>query len=237
VGTIVALGLAAAIYPQLLAVVVVILTRPNPKRLLLACYVGSVCLGVGCAAAVLVAFRNRDHVFGSTSHRLGPASYLILGAVALLFAAFAATKRGRELLGGDRAAARADARERRQARHSVRRAKQRAEQALEQGSFVAAAVIGAILGLPGPFDLLAFGHMARGGYSTVALVVPVAVFIFLKFLLIEIPIAGYTIAPDGTAARVDRFSAWMKANKIAVIATVVAVIGVVLVSRGVSRLG
>ena len=30
---ILALGLGAAVYPQLLAIVVVILTRPNPKRL------------------------------------------------------------------------------------------------------------------------------------------------------------------------------------------------------------
>jgi hypothetical protein len=234
VGTIVALGLAAAIYPQLLAVVVVILTRPHPRRLLLACYFAGVCVGVGCAAVVLVAFRNRDHVFGSTSHALGSATYLILGAIALLFAAFAATSRGRELLGGDRARADADSSERPRSRRSVRQAKQRAEQALEQGSVVAAAVVGAILGLPGPFDLVAFGHMATDDYATVTLVVPVAVFLFLKFLLIEIPIAGYAIAPGTTAACVERFSAWMRANKVAVIAAVVALIGFALIGRGIT---
>ena len=36
--TILALGLAAALYPQLLAIVVVIVTRAEPKRLLWACF-------------------------------------------------------------------------------------------------------------------------------------------------------------------------------------------------------
>jgi len=61
-GTIIALGLAAAVYPQLLAVVVVILTRPNPKPLLWACYLGSLCVSIGCDVAVLVAFRSRETV-------------------------------------------------------------------------------------------------------------------------------------------------------------------------------
>ena len=37
-GSFILLALAAAVYPQLLAVVVIILTRPNPRRLLWACY-------------------------------------------------------------------------------------------------------------------------------------------------------------------------------------------------------
>ena len=37
-GSIIVLALAAAVYPQLLAVVVIILTRPNPQPLLWACY-------------------------------------------------------------------------------------------------------------------------------------------------------------------------------------------------------
>jgi hypothetical protein len=64
-GTILALGLAAAVYPQLLAVVVVILTRPNRKPRLWACYLGSVFVSVGASAAVVV-FRCGTVVRGTS---------------------------------------------------------------------------------------------------------------------------------------------------------------------------
>ncbi len=236
-GTIVALGLAAAVYPQLLAVVVVILTQPSPRPLLWACYVGSLSVSVGCAAAVLVAFRGRESVLGSTSHRLGASAYLIVGVIALGFAVLVATGRGREFLGGDVQPVRVARQRRRGAPRSMKRAKGRAEEALKGGSLPVAAVVGALLGVPGPFDLLALGHMARTNYTTFTVVVLIVVFVALKFLRIEIPIASYAIDPEGTAAGVDRFSAWLKANKFAVVAAVVAVIGLLLIARGISRLG
>ena len=159
-GTILALGLAAAVYPQLLAVVVVILTRPNPKPLLWACYLGSVFVSVGASAAVLVVFRSRASVAGTTSQRLGAAAYLIRGGIALVLAAIAATRRGRELLGGDLPLRRRRPRDEQGAPGSIQRGRSRAEQALRQGSLPVAAAVGAMLGVPGPFDLIALGHMA-----------------------------------------------------------------------------
>jgi len=40
--------------------------------------------------------------------------------------------------------------------------------ALTRGSVAAAAGAGAILGIPGPFDLLALGRMASSAYSALA---------------------------------------------------------------------
>jgi len=59
---------------------------------------------------------------------------------------------------------------------------------------------------------------------------------YLILGVIALPIASYAVNPEGTAALVDRFAAWMKANKIAVIGAVIAVVGVVLIVRGLSRL-
>jgi hypothetical protein len=233
-GTVLALGLAAALYPQLLAVVVVILTRPSPRSLLWACYLGAVTVSVGCGTAVLLAFRGRETVLESTSHGLGAETYLVLGALVLVVAGVGVTRRGRELLGRDRDGRAADGR---RAPGPVGRVKDSAGSALKRGSVPVAAGVGALLGLPGPFDLLAIGHMARGRYSTIALVGLIAVFTVAKFLLIELPIVSYQLDPDRTAARVDRFSAWMRANKLAVIWAVVAIFGLVLLGRGISRLG
>ena len=62
-------------------------------------------------------------------------------------------------------------------------------------------------------------------------------FALIKFVLIEVPLASYAIDADTTAARVSRFSEWMKANKLAGVAGVVGLFGIVLIVRGVSRLG
>ena len=118
----------------------------------------------------------------------------------------------------------------------MKRATSRAHEALGEGSLAFAAVVGAMLAVPGPFDLLAFGHMARGGYATIELGVLIVVFALIKFLLIEVPIVSYAISPASTAARVSRFSNWMVANKLEVIAAVVGVIGLVLIVRGVAGL-
>jgi hypothetical protein len=102
---------------------------------------------------------------------------------------------------------------------------------------MAAAVgVGAILGIPGPFDFLALGHLARTGFGTIVVIVAIASFTLIKFLLIEVPILSYAIHPGTTAVRVARFAAWMKARKFELIAAVVGVIAIVLISQGISGL-
>jgi hypothetical protein len=64
-----------------------------------------------------------------------------------------------------------------------------------------------------------------------------SVFALIKFILIELPIAGYTIDRDGTAVRVNRFSGSMQTNKFAAVAAIAGVFGIALIGRGISRLG
>jgi Sap-like sulfolipid-1-addressing protein len=236
VPTILALGLAAAVYPQLLAVVVVILTRPDPQRLLWTCYLGGAATTLACSAAVLVAFRGQEGIAGSTSRGLGGATYLIAGTIALLLAVLVATRPGRELLGRARPRVQLRRSNPEDGSGSACGAKPRTERLLERGSIWVAVGVGAILGVPGPFDLLALGHLARGDYGTIALIVALVAFTLIKFLLIELPILSYAIQPDATAARVARFAAWMKVRKIDLIAAVVGVIALVLIGRGISGL-
>ena len=70
----------------------------------------------------------------------------------------------------------------------------------------------------------------------IAAAITMLVFALIKFALIEVPIAGYTIDPDGTAASVSRFSGWMKANKVFGVAPIVGLFGVILIGRGMSGL-
>ena len=236
--TVLLLALAAAVYPQLLAVVVVILTRPSPRPLLWACYLGSIVVSVGASIAIFAVFRSRGTIAGSSSHRLGSATYLTVGAIALVLAWLLATRRGRERLGRDLPFMRKRAQQReRLGSAAVATMKSRAEGALREGSLLVAGVVGALLGVPGPFDFLALGHLARSGDGAVTVGALIAAFTLIKFVLIEVPIVSYAIDRDGTAARVDRFSSWMQANKLTVVAAIVSVVGVVLIGRGMANLG
>jgi hypothetical protein len=235
--TILLLALAAAVYPQLLAVVVVILTRPNPKPLLWACYLGSLLVSVSASIVILAVFRSRGSIAGASSHRLSPATYLVAGAVALTVATFVLARRGRNPIGRDLFAVRLRRQGKPDGSTAALRKRSRAEAALREGSLAVAAVVGALLAVPGPFDLLALGRLARGGYGPIAAGAAIVAFVLIKFVLIEAPIMSYTIDPDGTVARVNRFSAWMHGNKLTVIVIVVGLIGITLIGRGISSLG
>jgi len=232
-GTILLLALAAAVYPQLLAVVVVILTRPRPKPLLWACYLGSLFVALGFGIALLAVFRSNGSVAGTSSHRLGPSAYLVIGVIAVVVAILAATRRGPGVFGHDLPWPRRRDQSSLDAPPAAQRVTSRAHRALREGSLAFAAVVGAVLAVPGPFDLLAFGRMARGGYTRVELGAMIVVFTLVKFLLIEVPIVSYAISPTRTSAQVDRLSDWLAANKLELIATVVGLIGLVLIVRGI----
>lgn len=236
-GSIILLALAAAVYPQLLAVVVIILTRPNPQPLLWGCYLASLLVNIGGSVLVFAIFQTRGSIAGTSAHRIGPAAYLSVGVIAVIVAILMATRRGRALLDRDRWAVCQPKRRPRRGAATTAKTRARAERALSEGSLVVACLVGALLGIPGPFDLLALRRLARDGYGVLAATGVILVFALVKFALIEVPIGGYTIDPDGTAATVGRFSRWMQINKVVGVAAVVGLFGLVLIGRGVSGLG
>jgi hypothetical protein len=236
-GSIILLALAAAVYPQLLAVVVIILTRPNPRPLLWGCYLAGLFVSVGAGVLIFAVFQARGSVAGTSSHHVGPWAYLAVGAIAVAVAMVMTTRRGRGLLHRASSDPRPSSRRGRPRSAAVAKTRARAERSLSEGSLVVSCLIGGLLGIPGPFDLLALGHLARSGYGVVAAAAAMVVFAVIKFVLIEVPIAGFTLDPDATAARVSRFSRWMQTNKLVGIGAIVGVFGIVLIVRGVSGLG
>ena len=236
-GSIILLAVAAAVYPQLLAVVVIILTRPNPRLLLWACYLASLVVSVAASVLIFVVFQSRGSVAGTSSHRLGPAAYLSVGVIAVLIAILMATRRGREFFDHNRPIPRRGERRPRPGAATAAKTRARAERALSEGSVVVACLVGALLAVPGPFDLVAVGRLARDGDGVLTAAVVMVVFALIKFILIEVPIAGYAIDRDRTAATVSRFSRWIQTNKIAGLGAIVGIFGIALIGRGIAGLG
>ena len=120
---------------------------------------------------------------GTSSHRVGPAVYISVGVIAVLVAILMATRRGRELLDRDRSAVGRSERRRRPGSATVAKTRARAERrSLNEGSLVVACVVGALLALPGPFDVLALGRLARHGYGLVAATSVMVVFALVNSL-------------------------------------------------------
>jgi hypothetical protein len=93
-------------------------------------------------------------------------------------------------------------------------------------------VVGAILSFPGLSYLTALDKIHHLNPGTVPTVLLVIAFCLMQQILLEIPLLGYVFAPDRTQDTITRFKAWVarKGRPAAVIAA--AVIGVILIARG-----
>jgi hypothetical protein len=235
-----AFAAAASLTVQLLALVLVILTRPRPRPLLWAFWLSALIVNAAIGIVILLVFRANGTILGTTATTANPLVYIAIGGIALAAALFAATRRGRELIGreidkskdhsqptgsvGDRLRAKADD------------IKAKADESLKRGSVLVAIVAGVLLGTTTPFQIAAIGSMVRDGYSLPVQLALIAIFSLITYIVVEVPVLSYTVWPDATEARVAAFSEWLDANKIQVAAALAAVVGLVLIVKGLTLL-
>jgi Sap, sulfolipid-1-addressing protein len=226
------LSLLAMFNPSLLAAVTVMLLLPNPKRLmvgyLLGAYITSITLGL------LIVFSLHSSSTESTSkHTVSPVEDIVVGVLVLAIAWVLRT--GRDQPFQDRRRAKKDAK---------LKAKEEAGKPTEslplrmlgKGDPKVTFVVGALLSFPGVSYLDALDHIHKLNPGTVPTVLLVIGFCLMQQLLLEVPLLGYVFAPESTQDRINRFKAWMsrKGRPAAVIGA--AVIGAILVTRGVITL-
>jgi hypothetical protein len=188
------LALASAVWPILLAVVIVSLRAPNPGRLLASFLAGGLLTTVTVGFVVVKALDGTTVATSSSS--ASPTVDVVVGALALLAAGVLARKPKAEpppdeAQGGDSG---------------------RLERMLARGAplaFVAGIVLNII---PGAFPLIALKDIAQLGYSTAGTLAVLLGFYLIMFALIEIPLVGYLVAPTRTADATVRFNAWLDRN-------------------------
>jgi hypothetical protein len=216
------LSLTAALNPTLLAATTVMLVLPSPKRLLLGYLIGATMTSITLGLVIVFALSGSSGSTSTAQHTLNPAVDIALGALILVIGFVVGT--GRD--------SRRRARSARKRAATVSKAPPRWKQALSGGSARTTFAVGALLTLPGASYLAALTLVAKQDLSTVGTVLTVVGFNVVMLMLLEIPLVGFAISPDTTAARVERFSAWLGRNggRIALVGAVL--VGFALVVRG-----
>ena len=226
------LGLVSMFNPSLLAAVTVMLLLPSPKRLmagyLLGAYTTSITLGL------VIVFTLQGSGSESTSkHTISPAEDIVVGLLALVIAFVLGTGRDQGLQ-----------KRRREKKDAKLKAKEEAGKPTEslplrllgKGDPKVTFVVGMLLSFPGVSYLTALDKIHHLNPGTVPTVLLVIGFCLMQQILLEIPLFGYVFAPERTQDTVTRFKDWMarRGRTAAVIGA--AVIGVLLVGRGVITL-
>ncbi|TML07290.1 MAG: hypothetical protein E6G41_05005 [Actinobacteria bacterium] len=221
------LALDAALYPTLLAAVVILLSQPRRKPLLSAYLAGGLTISIGLGLGIIAALKGSSAVDSSTS-AVSWTTDLAVGGLALLLAVALAT--------------RADARfqERRRAKKPDKPVDPDAEQKeplsqrlLARGSAPVVFVAALAINLPGAAYIVGLKDIAAAHHSTAGDIALVVAFNLIMFMLAEIPLLGLIFAPDATVARVHRVNGWFSANGRRIAVVLCAVLGFFLIIRGI----
>src|SRR5450755_604678 len=222
------LSLLAMFNPSLLAAVTVMLLLPSPKRLMFGYLLGAYTASI--TAGLVIVFTLHSSSPESTSkHTISPVEDIVVGLLVLVIAFVLGTGRDRPF------------EERRREKKDVKlKAKEEAGKSTEslplrmlgKGDPRVTFVVGIVLSFPGVSYLDALDHIHKLNPGTVETVLLVVGFCLMQQIFLELPLLGYVFAPESTQYRVTRVRAWMgrKGRPAAVIGA--AVIGVLLIARG-----
>ncbi len=214
------LAIASAVSPAILAVVIVVLHRPRPQRLLAAYLFGGMLTSILVGLAIVRSL-NGLALLSGPSPAADPIVNFTVGLLALLVAYALLTDRDARL------------EERRRQRRAERPARDPwSERVLNRGTAPIAFAVGVALNLPGAFYLVALKDIAQGQDGIGAQLFAIVIFNLIMFVLAEVPLLGYSFAPEETQDRVERLNAWMARHARQIVIVVATTVGLYLVARG-----
>jgi uncharacterized membrane protein len=221
-GQVFVFAFTAALNPTLLTGVTVMLTLDRPERLLIGFMAGALVTSVTCGLVLVFALPHSS-TSSTAKHSVDPILNIALGAVVLLVVFIVATGRDQR-----RRAWSARKRERSAGKPDPRWRRQ-----LSKGSARDTFIVGVLLSFPGASYIAGMGLLHKQNTGTVATVLLVLAFNAIMLILLEVPLLGYAIAPDWTAAAIERFSNWVirRGARVALIAGIGA--GALLILRGI----
>lgn len=226
------LAFAAALYPTLLAGVIVMLTRPAPRPLLLGFLLGGLLVSVTSGLIILLVVNGAFST--SRQNSASPKIDLIAGILSLALAAVLWARRNAGRLGQRKTSATEQTSATAgQSQKSRRSHVSITNRMLAHGSPRAAFALGLILNLPGIWYLVALKDIAKDNDGAITALLLILLFNAIMFLLVEVPLIGYLISPEGTTARVQRFHAWLGEHARLVATAAALAIGVYLIIKSI----
>ena len=219
-------ALTAALNPTLLAATTLMLVLPSPKRLLLGYLIGAMMTSITCGLLIVFALGGSSAGTSSARHTLNPVTDVVLGTLILIVAFVVGT--GRD--------ARRRARRERKKAAKADKSPPKWQQKLSEGTARTTFAIGALLTLPGASYLAAMNATAKQNFSTPVTVLVVVAVNMIMLVLLEVPLIGVTLAPETTADRVRRFSAWLSRDGGKIALGLAVLVGVALLGRGIGSL-
>jgi hypothetical protein len=221
------LALGAAFYPTLLAIVIVVLGRPRPARLLGAYLAGGMLAGLGFGFLIVFVLKGTGVDDPSDNRSAASAIVdIVVGSLSLGLAVVLQT--GRDPRPGRL--------RRKRPAPSGPKKKSWTQRAISHDSLGVAFGLGVVLDLPSVWYLLALKDISTGGYSSAEEALLIVVFNLIMFTLIEVPLVAYLVAPEKAAAIVARFNQWIHSHLRQLATGVAGVLGIYLFVRGVVAL-
>ena len=208
------LAIAASFYPALLAIVIIFLGQPRPKRLLLFFLIGGM-IG-SCTIGLVCVFALDAASLGSGSRRsFGAGVYIAIGLIALLLAM--------RLFGPPKP----------KKPKKKKEGPSMTQRVLTRDSAWLVLILGVVVNMPGLWYLMALKDISLANWSDPLKVVVVVLFNVVMFSFVELPLIGYLIEPEWTRERVNRFNAWLHSHARHIGAYIASGIGAYLIGRGI----
>jgi len=222
------LAFEAALYPTLLAAVVILMSQPKRFKLLSAYLAGGLTISVGLGL-LIVHFLQGSGELKNSSSMMSWTADLAVGGLALL-AAVALSTRADERMRARRAARRA-------VKHPPKPVEEDHEpwsaRILSKGSAPIVFVAGLAINIPGAAYLIGLKDIAAGHHPTGQVILLVLLFNAIMFLLAEIPWLALIFAPNRVERMVEGVNAWLGRNGRNLAIVLCALLGIFLVTRGV----
>lgn len=225
-GSVFAFAVTAALSPTLLAVTTLLLTLPNPRRLLAAYILGALAISLISGLLIVFALSATRGAANQSKHHLSPIIDIVFGVLILLAVARVARHRDRAWH------AFSEHRDHRQQGKPPPRWRRALTSATPRKAFI----FGVLLTLPGASLVGGMDELSKQHLGIAAKVGVVLVFIVIQLVIIEVPLVGYFISPDGTDAAIRRFRDFLSRDRNRIFLIGGTVVGLLVLARGIIRL-
>lgn len=213
--TLLVMAVAISLEPFRIGMTVLMINRPRPQLQLLAFLCGGFVMGT--TVGVVALFVLRQHLLENPHFTL-PKVQLVIGALALLAAGYLALRPG-------------------QARSNDDGLMSRLGDRVTRGSSLwVAAGAGLTIALPSVDFLAVLAVILASGTGPATQVVALMLFQAVAFMLVEIPLIAYLVAPQRTLSAMTSLNEWVRSRRRHEVAAMLGVVGAILITVGLATL-